>query len=131
MRFSDFKYKLVESQEDQLAGDLKVIGKEIADAEKSDELLARKAKSLLQTLVNKAKAYLDKTQQQPVAEDAATYSLIDELNSTIASICDTVPDCDPIVQSFREQIAKLREVLEGAFEKEKAAGRSEAEKEAQ
>jgi hypothetical protein len=131
MRFSDFKYKLVESQEDQLAGDLKVIGKEIADAEKSDELLARKAKSLLQTLVNKAKAYLDKTQQQPVAEDATTYSLIDELNSTIASICDTVPNCDPIVQSFREQIAKLRGTIEGAFEKEKAAGRAEAEKEAQ
>jgi len=131
MRFSDFKYKLVESQEDQLAGDLKVIGQEIADAEKSDELLARKAKSLLQTLVNKTKAYLDKTQQQPVAEDAATYAVIDTLKQNIATICATVPDCEPTVRELRENIAKLREVLEGAFEKEKAAGRSEAEKEAQ
>src|SRR5210317_305757 len=97
MRFSDFKYKLVESQEDQLAGDLKVIGQEIADAEKSDELLARKAKSLLQTLVNKTKAYLDKT-QQPVAEDAATYAVIDTLKQNIATICATVPDCEPTVR---------------------------------
>ena len=130
MRFSDFRYNLYEAQKDQLAQDLDVIGKEIDTAAKSDQLLARKVKGLLQTLVNQAKSYLNKQSQQPVSEDATTFSLIDELNATIASICETVPNCDPIVQKFRDQITKLRTTVEGAFEKEKAAGRQEAEQDA-
>ena len=130
MRFSQFRHKLYEAEKDQLAQDLDIIGKEIDTVTKSDALLANKVKGLLQTLVNQAKSYLNKQEQQPVSEDATTYSLIDELNATIASICETVPNCDPIVQKFRDKIAKLKTTVEGAFEKEKAAGRAEAEQEA-
>ena len=130
MRYNDFRYRIDEAQKDQLKQDLDVIGKEIDTAAKSDQLLARKVKGLLQTLVNQAKGYLNKQSQQPVSENADTYSLIDELNATIASICETVPNCDPIVQKFRDKITKLRTTVEGAFKKEKAAGRQEAEQEA-
>lgn len=130
MRYRDFRYRLDEAPQDQVKQDLSVIGKEIDTAAKSDQLLARKVKGLLQTLLNQAKGYLNKQQQQPIAEDATTFSLIDELNATIADICETVANCDPIVQKFRDQIAKLRATVEGAFEKEKAAGRAEAEQEA-
>jgi uncharacterized protein YukE len=130
MRYQDFKRKMFEEKQDELKNDLDTIGKEIASAEKTDANLALKAKQLLQQLINQANNYLNKVSASQFNEDVVTYSLIDELNSTIAEICDTVPNCDPIVQKFRDKVAKLKQTLEGAFEKTHAAGRKQAEKQA-
>ena len=129
MRFHQFKI-LFEAEKDQIATDLSVIKKEIGTVSKSDRLLANQVRALLQTLVNKAKNVLNQN-NKPMNEDAATYDLIDELNNTIAEICAQVANCDPIVQGFRDKISKLRQTVDGAFTKERAAGRAEAEKEAE
>ena len=142
MRFQDFSSskKLLEAAQTDMERDLEVIEKELSSAVKSDRFLVQKTNGLLQLLINKATMVINrnrhKQRQNPgtyrdenqLNEDIATYSLIDELNDKIATICIEVPNCDPIVGTFRETIAKLRATVDGAFEASKAEGRAEAEK---
>jgi len=142
MKFTDFSTPrfLLEQAENQIETDLKVIEKELDTAAKTDASLVIKTKGLIQAMINKASSILNKVHHDkhesgnlvsdPITEDVATYTLIEELNNKIQMICDEVPNCDPIVGAFRDTIAKLRVTVDGAFEKTKAEGRAAAEADA-
>lgn len=142
MKFEDFSTPrfLLEQAENEIKSDLDVIEKELNSAQPSDANLVVQAKSLLQMLVNQAQGVLNRFHHdnhengnlgptpQKVTEDTSTYILIHELENQISQICITVPNCDPIVNTLRNSVHKLRSMIEGAFEAEKAAGRAEAQK---
>lgn len=142
MKFEDFSTPrfLIEQAEAEIRDDLEVIAKELDGAQKSDAGLVLQAKSLLQQMLNKARGILNKVHHDnhengnigpaltSINEDVTTYSMIHELEEEISQICIIVPNCDPIVGNLRAKISQLRVGIEGAFSREKAAGRAEAEK---
>lgn len=141
MKFTDFSTPrfLLEQAEAEIKSDLDVIEKELETAQSSDRLLVAQAKNLLQTLINQARGVLNRAHHdahenneigpvnQNINEDVGTYTLVHELENEIGQICITVPNCDPIVAALRNKVHKLRQTLEGAFDKQKAQGRAEAQ----
>lgn len=142
MRYYDLKLveskKLFESKVDQINQNIEKIEKEIDVAAKTDSLLVNKVKSLVRQLTNHAHNVLNRvSQEQPVQEDASSDAELEALKAAVArleSVCEENPNVCPVIQPeidlITQQINKIADAVEGAFEKGRSEGRAEAEKDA-
>jgi len=126
MRFFEFKLPALGSDfSAEIEADLQTIAAALDEKPELEkqvnqelEKLLKQADSILAK--NAGAAPVQKQPQQPpldqtkenLDEDAATYTLIDDLNATIDQICAAVKNCDAIVKPFKDKIKQLRSMVE-------------------